>query len=288
MKLRAVSHAGYTSWYYIEALKLLLDAGEGVNAALEGKALALREVVLTHAHTDHYAGLLALLGSRSVDRFTRGHDLGPLRLTYPAGSATFESLWRFFAQHIHGWRDLVTLHPVEPGQRWASLTHNAITLVATPARHMPDEPCIGVRLDHGRTKLRPDVVALPQAERVARIRAHGAAALSTLQHAPLLAYSGDSAPCHHPDTHGVHLLIHDATFLAPHTADQHATLEGAVRLAHRLQARHLLLCHISTRYTPEALQYALARALKATSYQGHARLFMPREELRWELRIPGL
>ena len=57
MRIVAYSKALYATWLYLEPLHLLLDAGEGVNIHLEGRLLAVRDVLLSHGHTDHFTGL---------------------------------------------------------------------------------------------------------------------------------------------------------------------------------------------------------------------------------------
>src|SRR3954466_9912593 len=54
------STALFSTWYFIEELGILFDAGDGVVANLLQKSRKIKHVFLSHADRDHLTGLLQL------------------------------------------------------------------------------------------------------------------------------------------------------------------------------------------------------------------------------------
>ena len=60
LKITGYSTALFSTWYFIEELGLLLDAGDGVTSSLLQKARKIENVFISHADRDHLTGLLQL------------------------------------------------------------------------------------------------------------------------------------------------------------------------------------------------------------------------------------
>lgn len=256
MKITAYSKGGFSNWYFLEPLKLLLDAGEGANAALGGRALSIRDLFLSHSHTDHISGLYSLLVSRATAR-AKNPALERLRITYPHNAPELHFFLHYLCHVVPHWQEVFELHPIQAGASFDLLSRDDILATALPMQHIPHEDCFGLRLDQKRKKLRPDILALPHKERAKRIQTEGADALSHEVHVPLIAYTGDGKPLQDPRSHKVELLIHEATFLDPDTSERHSTLREALEVHKKMEARHLLLVHFSQRYTAQNILQAL-------------------------------
>ena len=60
LTITGYSTALFATWYFIEELRLLFDAGDGVAPTLLQKSRKIDHIFLSHADRDHVTGLLRL------------------------------------------------------------------------------------------------------------------------------------------------------------------------------------------------------------------------------------
>ena len=58
LSITAFSTALFSTWYFIDELGLLFDAGDGVSAHLLQKARKIKHAFISHADRDHISGLI--------------------------------------------------------------------------------------------------------------------------------------------------------------------------------------------------------------------------------------
>jgi len=262
--LSGYSKAMYATWFFYRPARILLDAGEGVSAAMANFVFAIEKVFLSHGHYDHIGGLPGLLQSR---RSARGDKEKPLEVYYPAG----DELIAVQRHYVEGLTYRVgydlSWHPLEPGQRVPLGTgRDRGYLVPFRARHGGRAPALGFNVLEERKRLSARYAGLPEHEIAQAARSVPREELMEAYEKILLAYTGDSAPVDPDLVREAEVLMHEATFLAAEDRDAagHATVEEAIRVAVAARVRLLVLFHVSSRYPGREVEQrtrALASAI---------------------------
>ena len=131
--LTGYATALFSSWYFIEELNLLLDAGDGVVSHLLQKSHKIKHVFVTHPDRDHLSGLLAL---RQLNARADGYP----RIYYPRDSGSFPALRDFSAR----------FEPDRPATLWQPLDHGSTVKIR------PDAIVRAIRNEH--IEAAPDVI----------------------------------------------------------------------------------------------------------------------------------
>jgi ribonuclease Z len=267
MILTAYSTALYSSWLFVEGLRLLFDAGDGVSAHLLGKSRKAQRVALTHADRDHITGLLQLqqLNARPHNR---------LEVLYPADSRGIGLLAEFCRQ-LDPWSGpYVDWTPVRPEQD--VLLENDLRLRVMRNTHVPSPPgvvkSVSYFLVRHVRKLSPEFRGLA-GEEIARLRSErGEEALTFVEERGVLAYAGDTGVTEPDPWRGCTTLVHEATFLRVEDMEsgkerdqQHSALPDVLRMVRDASPETLILNHFSSRYSEEEIFEAVrteARALR--------------------------
>lgn len=264
LTITGYSTALFATWYFVEELGLLFDAGDGVSAALMQKSGKIRQVFISHADRDHVTGLLQLnqLNARP----------GLSAIYYPADSSSFPALRDFsnrFDPHVTGteWRGLLPVDEIMVGKEWLikPVRNGHVSTAGSLTKSLS---YILYRVKH---KLRAAYKDLPGQE-IARLRASlGDDAVTEEVRQPVLAYSGDTPVEDITRYQGVQILIHEATFLSATGIDdrdsrpnKHSTLPEVMKMAASLDLQALILGHFSSRYSDEEIMAAVKE-----QYQAH-------------------
>jgi ribonuclease Z len=289
MKIYAYSKALYSTWFYLEPLRLLLDAGEGLNAALEGRLLGFRDIVISHSHTDHFTGLQNILVTRLREMEVAEQPILPLQIIFPEDSDT---LWRYFDYLklvTHRWDELLTLVPTRPGQHLPLQGVRGMYLSVLEAdHHVYKQTALAFRVEKERWALKPEWEGKPQQDINRAIGKEGRAAVAERGFQPLIHYSADTRVLYHEINQGIPLMIHEATFIEPHPQTSHASLEEVVELFLAQQPQQLLLFHLSTRYEFKEFTDRLEALIPDAAMRERISIVRPGRFFAQDIPTPGL
>ncbi|HEY2766830.1 MAG TPA: ribonuclease Z [Solirubrobacteraceae bacterium] len=253
--------------------RLLFDCGEGTQRQLL-RSVGLADidcVFITHFHADHWLGLPGMLKSFALrDRERPLHIYGPpglnelmaatrfiygRRLPY---EMTFAELAAAEAVEYDGYR--VAAVPVS--HRGASAYGYVIVEDERPGHLDPElAERLGVRPG-------PDFGRLVRGETVNGVRPEQV--MGSTREGRKIVLSGDTEPCEALAiaAHQADVLVHEATFTEEEAerARQtgHSTVRQAAELAHKAEARLLVLTHLSTRYAGGEVQREARAAFEPT------------------------
>lgn len=237
-RVQGISIAGEESCVQIPELDICFDLGLVPRAALAAKFAAL-----THGHMDHSAGLSYWFSQRNFQGMGVGTLICPAQIE----------------QAIHNimkaWVDLEaqkTPYNVIPLEHEGEVEiKNHIHLRAFATKHTV--PSLGYVLIEKRSKLRPDLVGLPQ-EKLVELKNAGETITNTFE-VPLVCYTGDTMWGEHfdrPDVLNAKILITECTFVEPGdmkraAVGQHLHLNDIAKLLEKTTAEAVVLTHLSRR-----------------------------------------
>jgi ribonuclease Z len=247
------STALFSTWYFIEELNLLFDAGEGISSSLLQKSRKIKHAFISHADRDHLAGLLQFnqLNARP------GYPV----IYYPGDSGSFPAMEAFtkaFDPHVTAtvWQPLTEEsriwikddvyvmpirngHVVKAGNAFKSLSYKVVQI---------------------KKKLKPEYLGLSQPEIIRIVEEKGKEATSYEVHTSLMGYSGDTPVEDLTRWEDTPLLIHEATFLGGNDqtrirmhGNKHSCLDEVIEMVSGLNVEQLVLGHFSSRYTAEEI-----------------------------------
>lgn len=253
LTISGYSTALFATWYFIEELGLLLDAGDGLTAALLQKARKIDNVFVSHADRDHLAGLLQFnqLNARG----------GYPRIFYPQHCGSFPALAAFsskFDPHVSG----TVWTPLKADER--VYIKDDVFVQAVTNGHVPAAEgmykSFGYRVCKVKNKLKPEYAGMPN-ERIADLmRTLGKAQMTTELITTVLTYTGDTPIEDKSKWDNSEVLIHEATFLDREERRKHNTrgnlhsnLEDVMAMASEMNIGSLVLGHFSSRYTHQQI-----------------------------------
>ena len=237
-RVQGVSIAGEESMVQIPELDVAFDIGRCPRTALTAKYVAL-----SHGHMDHAAGLAYYFSQRNF----QGMGTGTV-VVHPHLEQPIHNLMRAWID-IEAQRTPYEVIALEPDAEIE--IKNNIFLRAFATVHTV--PSLGYVVLERRTKLKPELVGLPQ-ERLMQMKEAGEA-ITIMREVPLVCYTGDTMWGPHferPDVLGAKILITECTFLEPgHRSragiGKHLHLDDIVRLLGVSKAEALVLTHLSRR-----------------------------------------
>ncbi len=247
------STAMFSTWYFIEELGLLFDAGDGITSALLQKARKINYVCLSHADRDHLTGLLQFnqLNAR----------VGFPKIYYPKDCGSIAALADFtkqFDPHALG-TEWIPVHENEE-----IILGNSIQVKAIRNNHIPAADGVAKSLSYKvmqtKRKLKNEFRSYSQAELMNVVAIHGKDSITVPYETPLLAYSGDTPVESYERWDYSNILIHEATFLgggdelseSPHQ-NKHSTLQEVLTMVSEITVNTLILGHFSARYSEQEI-----------------------------------
>lgn len=243
------STALFSTWIFVEEIRLLFDCGDGVMAGLMHKSGKIRHIAMSHADRDHVYGLM------QVNHHCARKGLE--ELFYPEASGFFkgmrEACYRFDRETV----DAYPWTPVRQGDELDLTPELGLRVVHSSHIPFPNKS-LGYIVTRKFRKLKPEFVGLPQSEFERIGREKGSDFLTEPRTEPLIGFSGDTGVCPPEQWAGCKLLIHEATFLQDEDIEmeragyQHSLLNEVLKMAQQAKVERLLLIHFSSRYrTPE-------------------------------------
>ncbi len=260
LTISGYSTALFSTWFFIEELGLLLDAGDGVTANLLQKSRKIKQVFISHADRDHLMGLFQLNQLNAREGFPIIH--------YPADSGSFsaiESFTKKFDPHVKGtlWKPIIAAEK--------HFIKNNIFVQALRNSHVKAAPeitkSLSFKVNQTKQKLKPEFRDRSGLEIKQLIDQRGKDYTSETITRTILGYSGDSPVEDYARWDQTDILIHEATFIDQETARQahgnlHSTLADVIKMVSEIKVEKLILSHFSSRYSKEAIDAAILKACK--------------------------
>jgi ribonuclease Z len=253
------STALFSTWYFIEELGLLFDAGDGLISSLLQKSRKINHVFISHADRDHLTGLLQF-------NQLNGRPGFPI-IYYPRDSGSFPKLEEFskkFDPHVSGtvWTPLTEQNEIR--------IKKDILIETIRNGHVQAAPDISKSLSYKvfqtKEKLKPAFLNL-SGEEIRKIReGHGKESISMEVRTNIISYSGDTPVEDGQRWNNSQILIHEATFLASdkdtdiqNDRNKHSTLEEVMEMVSGINIEQLILGHFSSRYSPEQIDESIRK-----------------------------
>lgn len=255
------NHPAIALEYYSEKKEtLLFDCGEGTQKQLMLAGISfmkIDKIFITHWHADHFAGLIPLLQTMSLEKRKK-----ELRIFGPEAEkfvANILSLGYFGCRFpvipvnvpFHG-EKITLIDETEDYQVFSIPTFHSVPSVAYSFKEKD-------RWSIDLNKMKQ--LGLKRGYWLKKLKKYGKAdykgreikieELANLKKGLKVVYSGDTKPCDNivKISEGADILIHDGTFLEEETSKAHADVKQAARIAKKAEVKQLILTHISRRYT---------------------------------------
>ena len=259
LSITAFSTALFSTWYFIDELGILFDAGDGVSAHLLQKARKVKHAFISHADRDHVSGLIQFNQLNARD--------GLPKIYYPKDSGSFPHLANFAAKfdpHVAGseW------HPIDFEQ--SIFLQKDLFVRSFRNEHIPVPKevvkSMGFHIIRRKRKLKPEFYGLKGIE-IAKLRKEKGDNFVTEEvFENILSYSGDSPISQDNRFKHTNILIHEATFLRidesvldKERANKHSTLEGVLKMVKNTNVQQLILGHFSSRYHTDEIDAEIRR-----------------------------
>lgn len=238
------SLAGEETVITVPELNVAFDVGRAPR-----EVLTVDNVLLSHGHMDHAAGLGYYFSQRNFQGNMGGTVVAPHQLVDPIKGLM--NAWT----HIEGHRTPFRVVGLGHGEDY-EIRRN---LYARGFTVNHPGPCLGYSIVEVRNKLQDKYLGLPGAE-IAQLRRDGVDVTHRVE-IPLVAYCGDTADGDFFDLDHVRharVLLLECTFFEPDHAHRaklgcHLHVNDLPAILERLHNEHILLTHLSRR---TALRYA--------------------------------
>ena len=263
LTITGYSTALFSTWYFVEELGLLFDAGDGVAATLLQKSRKIEHIFLSHADRDHVTGLLRLNELNARPGFPQ--------LYFPADAGSILALETFAKQFDTrvgqtGWNPTgADEHVPVRKDVFVQTVRNNHVVRAGPQQ----VKSMGFQVYQVKNKLKPEYLGL-SGEALRQLGAQiGKENLTDVVRTNLLAYSGDTPVENFDRWHDTPILIHEATFLTndeftrlDQNRNRHSTLEAVLQQVAETCIETLILGHFSSRYSHAEIDEAIRRFCK--------------------------
>lgn len=257
LTITGYSTALFSTWYFVEELGLLLDAGDGLMSALLQKSRKINHVFISHADRDHLTGLLQFNQLNAREGYPVIH--------YPKDCRSFPYMQEFFSR----------FDPYAVGTQWRPVTAGdelrvKDDLVVVPVRngHVPAPPevmrSLSFKVYQTKRKLRPELAHL-SGEEIRKIGMEKGKEATTMEvRTNILSYSGDTPVDDLHRWEDTKILIHEATFLEREEEikvhahkNKHSRLDEVIEMVSGSNIEKLILGHFSSRYNAEQIDAAI-------------------------------
>ena len=238
-RVQGYSIAGEETFVQIPELDVCFDLGRARRAMLTSN-----HVALTHGHMDHAAGLAYYFSQRHFQGMREGTVL-----CHPKLAGPLQKLMGAWI-HVESQHTPYRIMGIEPdGEEFEMKNHYFLRAFETDHT----VPSLGFMVIERRTKLKPELVGLPQ-EKLREMK-EGGAEITNMIEVPLIAYMGDTGPGSHfrrEDVQAAKIVITECTFLDPTHRDRarvgkHLHLDDLIKVLPNLSAEHVVVTHLSRR-----------------------------------------
>ena len=160
LTISGYSTALFSTWYFVEELGLLLDAGDGVISNLLQKSRKIKYVFISHADRDHLTGLLQLNQLNARPLFPK--------ILFPKDSKSITALERF-SKSFDNQVQATEWIPLAAGQEVEIKKDIIVTSIKNSHVASPDSvlKSCGYLVQHRKFKLRKEFLHLAQQDVIA-------------------------------------------------------------------------------------------------------------------------
>ncbi|MBS3820938.1 MAG: hypothetical protein GVY16_07620 [Planctomycetes bacterium] len=254
LTIAGYSVAGEESVVIVPELDVCFDIGK-----CPREALPMNNVLLTHGHADHSAGLLYYFAQRDFQGMEQGTVVCPVRLIDP-----LEDL-------IHAWGRVEAQVPpyefvgIADGQDY-TIRRNLLAR-AFDTKHRHPAGAVGYAIVDVRHKIKPEYAGLAQQE-IVDLKKQGRE-ITNRTEIPLVAYLGDTAAANYSDLPYVRdakVLLTECTFFEDdHRArarkGRHIHVDDMAALLEGMNNEKIIITHVTRRTNMGHARRALRRVL---------------------------
>jgi len=259
LTISGYSTALFSTWYFVEELGILFDAGDGLIANLLQKSRKIKYVFLSHADRDHLTGLLQLnqLNARP----------GYPKMYYPKDARSIHSLELFskdFDDQVQGTEWIA----LSEGQEVEIKKDVSVTSIKNHHVASPDSivKSTGYLVQQRKYKLKQEYLGCNAAEIIGIRERFGDDHLTDELRINIIGYSGDTPVENFSIWNNTEILIHEATFLNraeisdnDTRRNKHSVLEDVLLAASSANIKKLVIGHISSRYKPDQIDECIIK-----------------------------
>lgn len=279
LTISGYSTALFSTWFFIEELGLLFDAGDGVSSGLIGKAGKVKHVFISHADRDHLTGLL---------QFNQLNGMRQPKIYYPKDCGSFPHLAEFtekFDPHLSKQSVWIPLQEHDKVQ-----IHSGAVVQVLPNNHVvtPDQKTksFSFLVQKVKRKLKPEYKDW-SSDQIVRLRQEkGADFLTEEIRENILGYSGDTAMDDPKKWENTQILIHESTFIDEkhqlNSKSNHSLLEDVIEMAAQINLKALILSHFSVRYSPEKIDSTIQTLSQKYNLSTPVYRILPGEQV-WDI-----
>ena len=259
LTITGYSTALFSTWYLIEELGILFDAGDGLVSGLNQKLGKVKYAFISHADRDHLSAL---------------HRLNPLndrvQIFYPKDAGSFPAL-EAFSKKFDPDKIRTDWQPLTDGE--TVFLRNDLKVQALRNEHILAEPgvhkSLSYKVSSSKKKLKPEFIHLSQDEIKTQITTHGKDSLLHEVSEPIITYSGDTPVDDYARFDNSNILIHEDTFLDSqgdrllvNARNKHSSLEEVLEMVANIKVNKLILGHFSLRYSQELIDSEIVKLSK--------------------------
>jgi ribonuclease Z len=262
LTISGYSTALFATWFFIDELGIVFDAGDGLSAGLLQKGGKVRHVFISHADRDHLTGLLQF-------NQLNGRNGSPI-IYYPDACGSFPALQAFtskFDPHVSAaeWRPIVfgSEHLVGKDLMVEAIRNNHVVAPADISKSL------SYRIYRTKRKLKAEYAALSGNEIRDLIAKEGNDFVTNSIRENVLSYSGDTPVEDYERWNNSNILIHEATFLGNDdslkhatTKNKHSNLYEVMEMLANIQVNKVILSHFSPRYGQVEIDAEIKRLAK--------------------------
>lgn len=265
--LHGQSVAGIRSCIAIPELDVVFDAG-----VITSKSVNCRNVLVTHGHADHCGCLHMHALERSTRKYTTPNYWMPVECR-DAFDRSYRSQ-KFLNRGV----DSVQPNTYQPTLNYLQITDQLTikhTLIARAYQTIHSVPSQGYVIFDVVKKLKPEYNGRPGKE-IAEMRKKGVEVTNTVEK-PIIAYTGDTkidGVIQHPQFLNAEILIMECSYIVSDRVENIDTLSEATSRYHiheqhiidnadKFQNKHIVLTHLSKRYTLDMIEKAIQRIQEA-------------------------
>lgn len=258
LTITGYSTALFATWYFIEELGLLFDAGDGVSAHLLQKSRKIKHIFISHPDRDHITGLLQI-------RQLNAREGGFPWVYYPKDAGSFPAMDNFMSKFDPHTQHNIW-HPLNDAQDVPIKKGILVHSIRNEHIEAPKNSIKSLSFDviEVKQKLKEQFKTLSPKELQTLRLQKGNDFITEEKKQSILSYSGDTPVQDFDRWKHSKILIHEATFLdnsinppKGQKKNQHSTLEEVIEMVAASKVEQLILGHFSSRYSKQQIQQAV-------------------------------